>query len=184
MCVWDRRHAKPTLPWWQNLNETRAVWRSNLPEPRASLDDLDLKALSELRGRSTDVDDLVALGLAVKQGARSSRRMRAFAACPDPTRFLTSAWVQCGRLRGASGTDIFDQTEIHGPMPLAVDRVMEFLLKSTPTSPPCSARCVGAMRTRSRSRRSARSSSTLSCMPAMPNAGRPSGSGSTMTTSR
>ena len=37
--------------------------------------------------------------------------------------------MQCGRLRGPSGTDIFDQIEIHGPMPLAVDRAVDFLLK-------------------------------------------------------
>ena len=30
------------------------------------------------------------------------------------------------RLRGPSGTDIFDQIEIHGPMPLAVDRAVDF----------------------------------------------------------
>ena len=33
------------------------------------------------------------------------------------------------RLRGPSGTDIFDQIEIHGPMPLAVDKAVDFLLK-------------------------------------------------------
>ena len=108
----------------------RGVAFENLVEPRAALDDLDLTALSELRGRSTDVDDLVALGLAAKQGSEIIPTYAGLlAACPEPTRFLPSAWVQCGRLRGASGTDIFDQIEIHGPMPLAVDRVMEFLLK-------------------------------------------------------
>ena len=45
----------------------RGVAFEDMVEPRASLDDLDLTALSELRGRSTDVDDLVALGLAAKQ---------------------------------------------------------------------------------------------------------------------
>lgn len=123
------RQADPALVAELERN-ARGVAFEDLPEPRASLDDLDLKALSELRGRSTDVDDLVALGLAVKQGGEIVPTYAGLlAACPDPTRFLTSAWVQCGRLRGASGTDIFDQTEIHGPMPLAVDRVMEFLLK-------------------------------------------------------
>ena len=108
----------------------RGVAFEDMVEPRASLDDLDLTALSELRGRSTDVDDLVALGLAAKQGSEIIPTYAGLlAACPDPTRFLPSAWVQCGRLRGASGTDIFDQIETHGPMPLAVDRVMEFLLK-------------------------------------------------------
>lgn len=123
------RQADPALVAELERN-AHGVAFEDLPEPRASLDDLDLKTLSELRGRRTDVDDLVALGLAVKQGGEIVPTYAGLlAACPDPTRFLPSAWVQCGRLRGASGTDIFDQTEIHGPMPLAVDRVMEFLLK-------------------------------------------------------
>lgn len=123
------RQADPALVAELERN-ARGVAFEDLPEPRASLDDLDLKALSELRGRDTDVDDLVALGLAVKQGSEIIPTYAGIlAACADPTRFLPSAWVQCGRLRGASGTDIFDQTEIHGPMPRAVDEVMEFLLK-------------------------------------------------------
>ena len=102
----------------------------NLPEPRATLTDLDLSALAELRGRTTDTDDLLALGLAVRQGDQIIPAYAGIlAACPDPTRFLPSAWVQCGRLRGPQGTDIFDQVEIHGPMPLAVDQAVEFLLK-------------------------------------------------------
>ena len=102
----------------------------NLPEPRATLTDLDLSALAELRGRATDTDDLLALGLAVRQGDQIVPTYAGIlAACPDPTRFLPSAWVQCGRLRGPHGTDIFDQVEIHGPMPLAADEAVDFLLK-------------------------------------------------------
>ncbi|WP_080793630.1 AlbA family DNA-binding domain-containing protein [Corynebacterium pacaense] len=123
------RQADPALVAELERN-ARGMAFEDLPEPRASLEDLDLKTLSELRGRSTDADDLVALGLAAKQGEETVPTYAGLlAACPSPTRFLPSAWVQCGRLRGPSGTDIFDQTEIHGPMPLAVDRVMEFLLK-------------------------------------------------------
>lgn len=108
----------------------RGVAFEDLPESRATLGDLDLEGLSELRGRQTGVDDLIALGLAVKQGGEIvPTNAGILAACDDPTRFLPSAWVQCGRLRGPSGTDIFDQTEVHGPMPRAVDKVMEFLLK-------------------------------------------------------
>lgn len=108
----------------------RGVAFEDLPEPRASLDDLDLTALSDLRGRPTEVEDLVALGLAVRQRSEVVPTYAGIlATCPDPTRFLPSAWVQCGRLRGPHGTDIFDQVEIHGPMPLAVDQVMAFLLK-------------------------------------------------------
>ena len=108
----------------------RGVAFEDLPEPRADLADLDLAVLSDMRGRPTDVDDLLALGLAARQGDRVvPTNAGILAACPDPTRFLPSAWVQCGRLRGPSGTDIFDQIEIHGPMPLAVDKAVDFLLK-------------------------------------------------------
>ena len=108
----------------------RGVAFEDLPEPRADLADLDLDVLSDLRGRPTDIDDLLALGLAARQGGRVvPTNAGILAACPDPTRFLPSAWVQCGRLRGPHGTDIFDQTEIHGPLPLAVDQAMGFLLK-------------------------------------------------------
>ena len=107
----------------------RGIAFEDLREPRAALEDLDLEVLSKLRGRNTSVADLLARGLAVKQGDQIvPTNAGILAACPDPTRFLPSAWVQC-RLRGPHGTDIFDQTEIHGPMPLAVDHAVEFLLK-------------------------------------------------------
>ena len=123
------RQADPILVAELERN-ARGVAFEDLPEPRATLDDLDLKALSALRNRETNVDDLLALGLAARQGPEIVPTYAGIlAACDDPTRFLPSAWVQCGRLRGVSGTDIFDQTEIHGPVPQAVDRVMEFLLK-------------------------------------------------------
>ncbi|WP_257210888.1 hypothetical protein [Actinomyces ruminis] len=108
----------------------RGIAFADLPEPRATVEDLDLQVLSELRGRTTSVDDLLALGLAVKQGEQIVPTSAGIlAACPDPTRFLPSAWVQCGRLRGPHGADIFEQTGIHGPTPLAIDLAVEFLLK-------------------------------------------------------
>ncbi len=123
------RQADPALVAELERN-ARGIAFENLPEPRATLEDLDLQVLSELRGRDTSADDLLALGLAAKQGDQTvPTNAGILAACPDPTRFLSSAWVQCGRLRGPHGTDIFDQTEIHGPMALAVDPAVEFLLK-------------------------------------------------------
>ena len=69
----------------------------NLPEPRATLTDLDLSALAELRGRATDTNDLLALGLAARQGDQIVPTYAGIlTACPDPTRFLPflpSAWV-------------------------------------------------------------------------------------------
>lgn len=123
------RQADPALVAELERN-ARGVAFEDLPESRAALGDLDLEGLSKLRGRQTGVVDLIALGLAIKQGGEIvPTNAGILAACDDPTRFLPSAWVQCGRLRGPHGTDIFDQTEIHGPMPRAVDKVMEFLLK-------------------------------------------------------
>lgn len=124
------RQADPALVAELERN-ARGVAFEDLPEPRATLSDLDLAALSKLRRRDTSAEDLLALGLAVRQGQEIVPTYAGIlAACADPTRFLTSAWVQCGRLRGASGTDIFDQIEIHGPIPEAVDQLMEFLLKN------------------------------------------------------
>ncbi|PWJ62271.1 helix-turn-helix domain-containing protein [Rathayibacter iranicus] len=123
------RQADPALV--AELERTaRGVAFEDLPEPRASLTDLDLARLGEVRGRATTAQDLVSLGLAVLQGTRVvPTHAGILASCPDPTRFLPSAWIQCGRLRGADGTDLFDQIEIHKPLPEAVEDVMAFLTK-------------------------------------------------------
>lgn len=39
------------------------------------------------------------------------------------------AWIQCGRFIGTDKADIFDHIEIHEHLPVAVERVMEFLKK-------------------------------------------------------
>lgn len=108
----------------------RGIAFEDLPEPRATLADLDLAALGDLRGRETTHENLIPLGLATQHGRHTvPTNAGILAACPDPTRFLPSAWVQCGRLRGPHGVDIFDQTEIHKPPPQAADDVMAFLIK-------------------------------------------------------
>lgn len=97
---------------------------------------------------ATSAQDLVALGLAVKQGSKViPTDVGILAACPDPTQFLPSAWVQCGRLRGSSGTDIFDQIEIHKPIPQAVDDVTDHSAAGYRANemPTCVAMTVGMM---------------------------------------
>ena len=123
------RQADPALV--AELERTgRGIAFEDLAEPRASLSDLDLVGLSKLRGRKTTAKDLGALGLAFRQGSTTVPTIAGIlVACPEPSRFLPSAWVQCGRLRGPAGTDIFDQLEIHKPLPSAVDEVMAFLSK-------------------------------------------------------
>lgn len=39
------------------------------------------------------------------------------------------AWVQCGRFTGKDKTRIFDHTEIHDHLPVAVERIIDFLKK-------------------------------------------------------
>lgn len=108
----------------------RGIAFEDLPAARATLSDLDLATLSDIRGQDTEVEDLEALGLAVHEGSTVvPTNAGVLVACPKPDRFLPSAWVQCGRIRGVNRTDIFDQTEIHTFIPLAVDGVMEFLTK-------------------------------------------------------
>nr|WP_274522955.1 ATP-binding protein [Ectothiorhodospira haloalkaliphila] len=42
---------------------------------------------------------------------------------------FADAWVQCGRFRGTEKIDIFDQTDIHEPLPQAVNSIELFLKK-------------------------------------------------------
>ncbi|MCG5517400.1 MULTISPECIES: ATP-binding protein, partial [unclassified Ectothiorhodospira] len=42
---------------------------------------------------------------------------------------FSDAWVQCGRFRGTDKIEIFDQTEIHEPLPQAVHSIELFLKK-------------------------------------------------------
>ncbi|MGL5828983.1 MAG: AlbA family DNA-binding domain-containing protein, partial [Angustibacter sp.] len=63
------RQADPALV--AELERTaRGVAFEDLAEPRATLADLDVQGLSELRGGATGPEDLLALGLAVRQGER------------------------------------------------------------------------------------------------------------------
>ncbi|WP_231582861.1 ATP-binding protein [Methanosarcina sp. MTP4] len=47
----------------------------------------------------------------------------------DREMIFPDAWIQCGRFIGKDKADIFDHIEIHEHLPIAVERVMEFLKK-------------------------------------------------------
>jgi len=49
----------------------------------------------------------------------------------DREMIFPDAWIQCGRFIGTDKADIFDHIEIHDHLPMAVEKVMEFL-KNTP----------------------------------------------------
>lgn len=108
----------------------RGIAFESLPEPRARLTDLDLPVLSDIRRKETTKADLIALGLAAREGGRTCpTNAGILAASPHPDRYLPSAWIQCGRFRGIDRVDILDQREIHTYLPRAVDEVVEFLHK-------------------------------------------------------
>ena len=47
----------------------------------------------------------------------------------DREMIFPDAWIQCGRFVGKDKADIFDHIDIHEHLPVAVERVMEFLKK-------------------------------------------------------
>ena len=47
----------------------------------------------------------------------------------DREMIFPDAWIQCGRFIGKDRADIFDHIEIHEHLPVAVERIMEFLKK-------------------------------------------------------
>lgn len=47
----------------------------------------------------------------------------------DREMVFPDAWIQCGRFIGEDKADIFDHIDIHEHLPVAVERVMEFLKK-------------------------------------------------------
>jgi predicted HTH transcriptional regulator len=47
----------------------------------------------------------------------------------DREMVFPDAWIQCGRFIGKDKADIFDHIDIHEHLPVAVERVMEFLKK-------------------------------------------------------
>ena len=101
------------------------------PAFRATMNDLDLPMLADMLGRAVDERTLKTLELVVDdQGYLNPTNAGVLVACPHPERFFSFAYVQCARFRGPTKRDIWDQEEIYGPLPLAVDKAIRFLLRS------------------------------------------------------
>ncbi|MDR1189608.1 MAG: hypothetical protein LBK95_19515, partial [Bifidobacteriaceae bacterium] len=94
-----------------------------LPCVDAKLEDLDLAGLASLLGREVTENTLRTLHLVYDdQGRMVPSNGGVLVASPNPEMFLPHAWVQCARFRGPGKRNITDQTEIYGPVPLAVDK--------------------------------------------------------------
>jgi predicted HTH transcriptional regulator len=94
----------------------------------ATMDDLDLGALSAMLGREIGEGELLTLELAKREdGQLKPTNAGLLVACPTPQQFFPHAWVQCARFRGPDRLEMADQASIYGPLPLVVDQVMVFL---------------------------------------------------------
>jgi predicted HTH transcriptional regulator len=102
-----------------------------LPNFDARIEDLDLKMLSDMFGREIGVPQLRTLSLATEeQGRLVPTNAGVLVGCANPEMFLSFAWVQCARFRGPRKRDIVDNVSIYGPLPKAVDQVMEFFRRN------------------------------------------------------
>lgn len=99
--------------------------------PKLTLEDLDLAAAQKLFGdrRTLDEKSLATLKLVRREQNRLVPTQGAVLLFgKDREQYFPDAWVQCGRFRGTDKVHIFDQMEIHDPLPQAVEAI-EFFLK-------------------------------------------------------
>ena len=124
----DRQANSSTVD--ELLRQRQRVAFDQLPARGTTVDDLDLKELSSMLGRSVTQASLKTLDLVTEeQGQLVPTNAGIVVACPHPRDFLPSAWVRCARFRGVKRIDIFDRVEIESFLPQAVARVDEFLRK-------------------------------------------------------
>jgi ATP-dependent DNA helicase RecG len=103
-----------------------------MPMPDLSADDLDLKAAqAHFKGkRELDEQGLLTLKLLRReQGSLVPTKGAVLLFGKDRIAHFPDAWVQCGRFTGTDKTHIFDHTELHEPLPQAVESILLFLKK-------------------------------------------------------
>jgi ATP-dependent DNA helicase RecG len=103
-----------------------------LPMPALSSDDLDLKAAqAHFKGkRELDEQGLLTLKLLRReQGTLVPTKGAVLLFGKDRIAHFPDAWIQCGRFTGTDKTHIFDHTELHEPLPQAVESILLFLKK-------------------------------------------------------
>ncbi|MDR0593070.1 MAG: putative DNA binding domain-containing protein, partial [Bifidobacteriaceae bacterium] len=109
---------------------TQDLYFDQLPVITQSPDDLDAEALEGMLGRPMGLEALRTLDLVVQdQGRWVPTNGGVLLAGKERERVFPFAYVQCARFRGERRLDIFDHVEVHEHLPLAVDKVMDFLKK-------------------------------------------------------
>jgi ATP-dependent DNA helicase RecG len=103
-----------------------------MPMPELSKDDLDLVAVQKFFAGEWRVDDqaLVTIKLLTSYQRRLVPTKGAILLFgKERALHFSDAWVQCGRFTGTDKAVIFDHIDIHDHLPLAVERIMQFLNK-------------------------------------------------------
>jgi len=103
-----------------------------LPMPSLSVDDLDLKIAQTLFKGKRELDEHGLLTLKLlrrEQGSLVPTKGAVLLFGKDRIAHFPDAWIQCGRFTGTTKTHIFDHTELHEPLPLAVESILLFLKK-------------------------------------------------------
>ncbi len=103
-----------------------------LPMPDSDRETLNYKAIeADFKGkRNTDDQMLQSLRILVKDQGRLVPSHAGYLLYANDRLFhFPDAWIQCGRFFGNDKSNIFDQHEIHEPLPASVGQIMLFLKK-------------------------------------------------------
>jgi len=110
----------------------RNISYDETPIPELDSEAIDFRAASELFSavRELTGGDLESLHLLTRHQQRLVPTVGGVVLFgTDRERLFPDAWIQAGRFRGDTRTDILDSREIHDYPPLAVERVTEFVQK-------------------------------------------------------
>ena len=136
MFHWPNRKADRSLI--EELKRTaQGTTFDEMPMPELSVDALDIAAARALFKGQRDLNEKELLTLKIitqTQGRLVPTIGGMLLFGKEREEHFSDAWIQCGRFAGTTKSVIFDHTEIHEHLPIAVERVIEFI-KSRP--------CVG-----------------------------------------
>ena len=103
-----------------------------MPMPELSVDALDIMAAKALFKGQRDLSEKELLTLKIitqTQGRLVPTIGGILLFGKEREEHFPDAWIQCGRFAGTTKSVIFDHTDIHEHLPIAVERVIEFIKK-------------------------------------------------------